>query len=264
MSRQDEYRQGDSLPDDQLREVLDNPFDLEGDSPQNHSQWRPFGEAGFVQSYVENKAHLLLSLRTRDGQEFLACVQRDWRHGGGIDVDSLTTRHSPESVWVRRLVRRHLVWSQSASNVLHPHGQEQPMLVVDVQLMEQPEARIPSLVWADTAERFNAILPKSFYYSGEGVFKGFGSVCYGEFCIGSLDIDEPASEIIKSTTQTMQGITGNEWDIAGNGWNLASVVRYVSRFHVHLAPDFTRITLPEVCDSSIELIEVFYGPLMLV
>ena len=40
---------------------------------------------GFVDRYVERKAHMLLRIRSRDGQEYLACLQRSGGTWNGWD-----------------------------------------------------------------------------------------------------------------------------------------------------------------------------------
>jgi hypothetical protein len=68
-----------SLSQNEIGKSRDAKFDFTSQEEHKQIQWYPFGDAGFVNAYREVKAHILIRFRIRDSQEFLACVQRDWK-----------------------------------------------------------------------------------------------------------------------------------------------------------------------------------------
>ncbi len=234
---------------------------------ETHQQvelYRPFGEFGFIDAYLKVKAHLLLKLRSGNGQEFFACIQRDWRALGDLNKTlKAGSEGSKWRGWVERLIRRHLIWSEGVSNIYQAHGQEQSVFVDVVHSVEGPQQAISSLIWLDTVDRFESLLPNSFYYSIQGTLVGLGRECYREFCIGSGSVDESISEIVKSTTETMQSIAGNEWNLSGDGWNLVDIKRHLSCMRILLAPDGYLIPVPKVEQGGVQLVDVLFGPLIL-
>jgi hypothetical protein len=144
------------------------------------------------------------------------------------------------------------------------HGQKKAVLVGYVQSMEKPKEEIPSLVWFDTVEGFESLLPNSWYNSAQHGFVRLGIMRNWELCIGSDNFDHPASEVIKRTTETMQHITGNEWDTAGDVRNFIDSIGDFSGLRIDSLEKFYRISLTQFAGHRTELLDVLLGPIVLV
>ena len=172
------------LPQKERGELADGDLNSFQNEVNQHNQWRPFGDAGFVDAYRKVKAHILIRFRLGDSQEFIACIQRNWREDVFEDDiwKSLSGRRN-ESFWDATCQRNFLSWSEGASRIYNAHGQEQTVLVDDVEFVKLPENPIPSLVWFDTVENFESILP------------GSGSLCFPTGR-GSRDLARTVPQII--------------------------------------------------------------------
>lgn len=254
-----------TLPNEEWSEPADSEADFKKDEVKQHIQRYPSGQVEFVDAYCKVKAHILFRLRGRDGQEFFSCVQRDWRilrelddifnPGGSFDGDDFRGR----TIW-----RRHLIWSESLRRVYDAHGQEKTMLVDYVQSVEFPKEEIPSLVWTDTVERFESFLPKTWYKSVQLGFVSLGIGSNRELSIMSGDFRQAASKIIQSTTEAIENIAGKEWDAARQDRQLLDVIGYVASLRISLSESGCRFRFGDVSEHGVELLDVLFGPIVLV
>lgn len=258
------------MPPDSLhepRKVAEDQPNLPTNQPQEKGHGGTFGQTGFADCYIEEEAHLLIRLRRRDGQEFLACVQRDWRSGPSAELDATMRPIRKQSILAGFWLRRLFIWRKCAAAVYAANGYEQSVLVEYVQSMQEPKKVIPSLVWLDTAERFNRLLMRTIYEAEPGHFPVFGNFPYRELCLGRNDPasghDHAAGDIIQCTAQTMQHITNDERYIGGHDGNTIEAVRYVASLRILLAPEGLYIELPPSVNNALEFVDVLLGPLTL-
>jgi hypothetical protein len=80
----------------------------------------------------------------------------------------------------------------------------------------------------------------------------------------SDDWDNPAGEVIESTTEAMKNIAGDQWDGAGDGWNFIDIVRDIAGIRISFASDDCRINLPPFTVDGMELLDVLFGPIQLI
>ena len=249
------------------RKVTKNQPNFAANQPQEERHGGTFGQAGFADCYIEEEAHLLIRLRRRDGKEFLACVQRDWRSGPSAELDATMRPIRKQSILAGFWLRRLFIWRQCASAVYAANGYEQPMLVEYIQSVQKPKKVIASLVWLDTAERFNRLLMRTFYEAEPGHFPVFGNFPYGELCLGCdaapAGHDHAAGDIVQCTAQTMQHITHDERYIGGYDGNTIEAVRYIASLRILFAPEGLYVELPPSVDNALEFVDVLLGPLLL-
>ena len=246
-----------ALPENEWSEFGDGDADLSEDQAKSKIQWHPFGGSGFGDAYCKVRANILFRFRRGNSQEFFACVQRDWRFL--YDLDSLSGEF-----WEKTTLRRHLIWSEAIDMTYDAHGQKKAVLVDYVQSVEKPKEEIPSLVWFDTVEGFESLLPNSWYESAQHGFVRLGIMRNWELCIGSDNFDQPAREVIKRTTETMQHITGNEWDTAGDVRNVIDAIGDLSGLSIDSVEKFDRISPAQFAGHGTELLDVLLGPIVLV
>ena len=253
---------------------LDEPGQIHQDhvhlgthQPQKQSGWSPFGQSGFADCYIHEEAHLLIKMSNRNGQEFLAYVQRDSRRLPSAESYPTSRTIRDDSRLCSLYLRRYFVWAYCAARIYEANGQQQTMLVDVVQSLEGEKVRVPSLVWLDTAERFNRILMRSFYHSQNSDFPVCGSFQYREFCAGrdlpTTGHHHPAGHIVQCTTEAMQNITDNERYVPRDHRNILDAIRYVAGLGILLDSDGAWITLPPDVHSSLQLSDVLLGPLLL-
>lgn len=226
----------------------------------------PFALPGFGKCYLHNEAHILLSLRSGDGQEFLACIQRDWRDiAGGIDLDHHAGTEPERPYLIQQIADDLLAFGSRASSVFEGHGQQQTMLVDVVQGVENVKQGVPSLVWADTAECFNRLLTRAIYHSQTRYFPVFGVTSYWELGLGrnAAGTDQAASHVVQRTTEIVQHVPDDERHVVRDSGNILDVVRYVSSVGILLDANRARFDFPPCLNSGLELLDVLLGPMML-
>lgn len=255
------------IPQNEPRELANAAFNLTSQQNKDNVEWRPFGDAGFVNAYCEVKAHILIRFRIGNGQEFLACVQRHWQPIFGTELHSrlFPTGESKHHVmWAERLLNRHFLWSEVMHEVYGADGQEQSVLVNVVEPMEGPERVIPSVVWLDTVERFERLLLNAGYDSSQGGYVGLGGMSDGELCVFCDDGNYPTREVIESGAKTVQNVTSNERYVSRDRGNLADAIREFSSIQIYLSERRNWVRFVEDSNSSKKFLEVLFGPIQLV
>jgi len=245
------------LPNKEWSELSNGDTNLTENKVKSQVQWHPFGGSGFGDAYCKVRANILFRFRCGNSQEFFACVQRDWR--SLYDLDSLGG-----DFWEKTTLRRHLIWSEAIDMTYDAHSQKESVLVRYVQSVEKPEEEIPSLVWFDTVEGFESLLPNSWYKSAQRGLVSLGTMRNWELCIGSDNFDQPASEVIQRTTETMQYITGNQWDAAGDVRNFIDAIGNLSGLSIDSSGKSDRIRFTQLAGHGTELLDVLLGPIVLV
>jgi hypothetical protein len=135
------------------------------------------------------------------------------------------------------------------------------VLVDDVEFVKLPKEQIPCLVWVDTVENFESILPHSWYNSAQNGFVVFGGIDDWELRVGSDDWNKAASEVIESAAQTMENIAKDQWNLSRDGWNLADVIAEVSRVRIDLGKGSDGIGIMKPPQSRLEILDVLFGPI---
>lgn len=248
-----------SLPNEVRGEFLNDLPDFTAHEFERQAQRITFCQPRFVKAYFSVEAHVLFRLVSGKGQQFFACVQFDWWRGSfaHYDVEARTGRKA-DTIWAHR---RHIVWSESASRIYQAHGQEQTVLVDVVELVDEPYEPVTSLVWLDTVERFESILPDSLYHSVRDGSVRLGRMSDWELCVRGDSLDQPTGEVVQRTTEAMQRITGDHWNTCGDGWNIRGVMRDFSSIRVFLDTERVEIGVPEFRNSGVELLDVLLGPI---
>ena len=179
---------------------------------QRNLYWHPFGRAGLGKCYVEEEAHILLSLRSREGKGSL------WPAYNGTFVKSLGKSLLTKIVpfLIQRLADDLLSFARRASSqVLEGHGQQQAMFVDVVEGMENVKQRVPSLVWADTAERFNSLMARAIYHSQTRDFPVLGVTSYWELGFGrdAGISDQTTGDVIQRAAEIMQDVADDQRNV---------------------------------------------------
>lgn len=249
------------LPNEEWGEFDDDILDGPLEEVHEHRQWKPFGDAGFLDAYCKIKAHLLLRFRCGDRQEFVACIQRDWRKEVlGYDAWESLSKLWDKDFWKTARHCRFLSWSEGAHRAYVTHGQEKGMLVDVVKPVELPQEDIPSLVWLDTIEHFESVLAYSWYQSSQAGFIAFGRIEDWELRVGCDLGDKPAGEVIKSAAEVVENIAKDQWNIGVNGRKFSEVIAEVSGLRIRLGKDLNRVEIVEGLESRLELLDVLLGP----
>lgn len=249
------------LPDEEWNEFDDDIVDSSLEEAHEHRQWQPLGNGGFLDAYRKVKAHLLLRFRCGDSEEFIACIQRDWRK----EVLSYDAWESLSELWNKDFWKasrhcRFLSWSEGAHRAYMAHGQEKTVLVDVIKPMELPQEEIPSLVWLDTVEHFESILAYSWYQSSEAGFIAFGRVEDWELRVGCDIGDKPAGEVIERAAEVVENVAKDQWNFGGDGRKLSDVIAEVSGLRVRLGKDGNRVEIVINPESRIELVDMLLGP----
>jgi len=253
------------LPQKKGRQFAENIAYCPAEEIHQHHQWRPFGNAGFVDAYRKVKVHFLLRFRCGDGQEFIASFQRDWRKDVfGDEIWASLAGLQEKSFGEATCSRKFLSGAESAHRIYNAHGQEQAMLVDDVEPVKSPQEPITSLVWLDTVENFECVLRYSWYNSAQNGFVNFGRIGDWEHRFGSDDWDKSASEVIENAAKTVKCIAKDQWNLSGNGWNFAYVIAELSRLLIGLRKNGNGISIVKSSHSRLELLDVLFGPIQLV
>jgi hypothetical protein len=233
------------------------------DEIQHHVDWHPFGDAGFVKSYCEYKAHILIRFRIGDGKDFVACVQRDWEFTPVNELNNPTYSRGESDrnvLWSEGFLNRYLLWRKAMRELRYAGGQEKPMLVNVVEPMEGPERYIPSLIWLDLIDNFESLLAESWYESSERGFVSLGRMSYGELGISGDGWDYPTRQVIESTAKAMQNIPSNQGNMSGNLWNFTDVINQFSGFRILLSEHREWVGIVKDPTSRVEFLEVLFGP----
>jgi len=246
------------------RKFADNVADCPAEELSQHHQCRPFGDLRFVDAYREVKAHFVIRFRCGDSQEFVASFQRDWRKDVfGDEIWKSLARHQEKSFWEATCSRQFLSWAEGASRIYNAQGQEQTVLVDVVELVKLPEEKVSSLVWTDTVENFESILPYGWYNSVQHGFITMGRVSDWEFRVGSDNWDKSARDVIESATQTVKNIAKDQWNLNGNGRNIADIVADVASLRIGLSERRDGMFIMESPQGRLQLLDVLFGPIQL-
>jgi hypothetical protein len=231
---------------------------------QQQRQWRPFGNGGFIERYLAQKAHILLRVRNRDGQEFLAYVER---------FDSSSDNLSklvPDTRFVSSMLLDELIlfaWRHGTPKVHATHSEQEPVLIDVVEAVEGPQRVIPSLVRLQPVDLLLRHLPHAWYLSGESGLVLLGTIEYREACLrggfATAPLDQKMDRVIQGTTHVLEHITQHEAELDRKLGDASDEVTNLSGMVIHFGSDTQVVGLPEKIDSVLEIVDVLVGPVVL-
>ena len=146
------------------------------------------------------------------------------------------------------------------------HGRNEDLVLVgDVQLVENPEIQIPTLVWLQPLDRFLRDLARTFHFSFNSGCELVGSVHDGEACVVrdllSVMADQIAYQDVEGGAEVVNEVAENERDILRK-WG--HVFEPNDKFPVGLdlanGGVWLRFTGSDSLSQVSEVSEVFFGP----
>jgi hypothetical protein len=149
--------------------------------------------------------------------------------------------------------------------VLGANGQEQAMFVDVVEGVENTKTRVPSLVWAETAEGFDSLLTSSIYHSQTGLFPFIEMGSNGKvgLRLAPRPADQPGCQIIKGTPEIVENVPDNQRNLDRDNRQVLDIVRHIAGFKILLGRDSAWVGLAEFRQSGLQLTNVLLGPLTL-
>jgi hypothetical protein len=145
------------------------------------------------------------------------------------------------------------------------YNNQEPMLVDNVKLVENPEIIVSSLVWLQRSDKAFNLRADSLYFS-----RSFGCV-FGstlakrEICGSSrfrpIRFDELADKMIESAPQIVNGVASDRGDVAGNGGAKITPMDFCAGIFIYLHPDLIWVGGDKTLNATFELSDVMFGPL---
>ena len=142
------------------------------------------------------------------------------------------------------------------------------MLVTVVKCVDPIERVIPSLVWLETFDRLNSLIPHSLYFSLKSGFVGFGTEVPFEdwerrvFGGGAVvRNDESLRQVIQRGSEILNSISDDGADRAGNRCSLLHDVNDLVGLEVCLSDNFIRVRTDKLLQGNTTILDVLIGPL---
>lgn len=240
-----------------------------GESAQEEKRWHSPYDLRLVERYFKAEAHILILFRCGESPELVACLQfLDTGSGNRSEKELM------EEQWGSRnddpLINTRngfVAWRSCASHRYGRDSEQEAVLVDDIEPMKLPSPVSPSLlVWLDTVENFVALLPQAWYSTLHHGRIRFGVIEDWEIRVISglarSGHHKCISSIIKCASQIMDGIAQHKSQPFGNLGNGLDLVNEFSRGVIDITPERYAVLLPEKLLSSIEVIDVLFGPLV--
>lgn len=211
-----------------------------------------FGQLRLAERYISSELKILVRL------SFIG--------GSGKVCDFIAYYQRHESVFIEP---ERLSNSEINSPFVHSYsdGQQEPMLVNNVELVEQPERLVRSDVRLYRLDDVQRIGRDLLYFSiANGRLILLNSVGNGKVnaFVGStaVSLDKLPHQVIKSTPKIVDSISKDERDFVGNGFDFSDIKRRVLnlRYSVRLGSNSIGLILKEPVDSSIQFTDVLFGP----
>lgn len=235
-----------------LTQTLVHPSELADDAnnfvkslPNDRMQGFTLKNPCLIQRYLNEKLRIIVRFRISGfDKEYAACFQRI---GGPSNFDCpMGTEHG--FLDPRHLFRGHAasfnVLTETEVRKVCANGKQESMLVSIVQLMDRPEVRVPSLVWLDTFDNVNSLLPHACYFPGKRDFVTIGersllsdweaSVRRRLLAIADY---EGIGQVIECTSEALENIASQERDVRLNDWIILQAVKEEVFISVQLYDD---------------------------
>lgn len=220
--------------------------------------------------YDEVTLQLLLHFRTRDGEEFVACLQREdrrcERHEKVGPVGIRKGHIRPVTTSKRLHDGSAFTWRDAAEVIRVSHCDQQAVLVDVVKFVEQPERVVPTFVWFDRVDYVYSILPHALYFSSASGFVYRGTVKNRERCpkrgIFASNQDQLMGQVVQRTSEIVQSVAGDCRKRRRSLWKIIDVKRKLARLRIALASDYIWLgeAKPECIDFGLQVVDVLFGP----
>lgn len=146
----------------------------------------------------------------------------------------------------------------------HDHKQDL-VLVADVQLMQEPQVAIPSLVWLQPLDRFLRGVTRTLHFSFDSTWELLGNIHDGEACvirdIGAVMEDKIANQDVESRTEVVDQVAKDQGCVGGD---VPNSLRANNQFPIGLTLGdgsvYLRPTRPDIALNIGEISKVLFGP----
>jgi hypothetical protein len=246
--------QRNNVPDEikKLLERYDQRFTL--DNPR------------LVERYIKAEINIWVRLGI-DGidEKFVAIFQRGpigWRQ---VDGEVGNRNRIPESL------PHHLghLRPDVKTLILSGDGNQQTMLVDVVKFVEHPElVPLPTLVWFDSAQRINRLLPHALYYSRKSgpVFVGASlnqktDVVHACWISACSDHEQLIGQVVEGAANIVDGIASNERERIWERPNIGNAINQLTRLRIALGKNHIAIGFVKGEDTVLQIDDVLVGPL---
>jgi hypothetical protein len=224
-------------------------------------------QSNFIESYAKGEFEILLHLRSRNGEEYFAHLQRE----------GCVTRAGDNALKVGGCLRGGIAPHKDFCEVFTLTGQQivvdegtcgrkqQTMLVDVVEAVETPQQFIPSLIWLQRIDLGDVSLSRSLYFSSElrrcVLLQTFGNGKSGEpTWYPSIHEDELPYKMVKSRTEVLNSVSSDSGDREGNVLGTEKTPLHIPRMSVVLEVNAIGVAIEKEPDSFFELLDVLIGP----
>ncbi len=257
-----------SLHEDQtefLNDVPDSVLAKPEEQPERHVLDYP----RFVYRYVKKEANIFLRVCGRHGNQFIARLEPDRSRVIDDEIrfhevgwDWKTCFNSP------RCDSHSLVGTQATHNVGHSQSYEQSMLVNVVQLIQDPEILVPSLVRSCAIDDVQYKLSTAIYFSSLFGVEFIDGVVDWEardtvFRRTAIYFNQVPNQVVESAPERVQGLPSDNTHLGSNNELSRDVVGDIPGFFISFNSDNVTAFFSEPNNHGFKLVEMLLGPLQL-
>lgn len=225
-----------------------------------------------AQRYVESKLHVLVKFRIRGiDEEFIARFQREenvrWPEEG---INGGELQAVERVAWVSGVnTSEHLAGMRPDidASIPGPNREQQTVLLDVVQLVQNPEAVIPSLVGFNRVDCIECLLPRTLHFS----------LLFGFIFLGAIEnrkvypvgfrrtvlrfaTDDLVGKMVEGAPKIVNCIPGEQGQRLGSGFSPKDIIDRLARVRIALDSDFIGVRVEEGPDTAIEITDVIFGP----
>lgn len=215
-----------------------------------------------VERYLKGELLVLVDFVVRAANvKAMACFQREEVIGGAQGQV-----HGREQLLCRLPHSPHQFRTDAYAFEGRACGQDQAMLVDTVQAMKLPKRIVPSLVWLDSVDRINGLLPHALYLSRLSGFVFRGGVKNWEVnmeerpWLSRTDQHKLICQMVKGAPEVLNNIPDDEGDVRRDILDASKVVDWPACLGVALYSDFVGVFTEEGFESAFQIVDVLIGP----
>ena len=248
-------------------EITNHLLNFSTEVPQQQKCWNPFRDARLIERYIKGKAHILVLFSCGKSSKYLACFNCSdgWRGGSEQQLREEVCDWSNEAL--TSVERSFLAWKHGATDSDGRYGQQNPMLVYNIQFVQLPSPMPKTLlVGLNIVEKAERVLPQAWYFSARHVTKRFGCIKDWEarLAVGLAPsgLHKCASEMVKRASEIMESIPQHERKAIWDSGDCLDVIDKLTRLRIVLTPDGVGVIQPEGIDGDFQIIDVLLGPIV--